>query len=56
MCFGRLAFSDERAGASIRIGIGRMTTGSEIDRAADLLAAAAIELGRAGEKLRANPI
>ncbi|HEX4111918.1 MAG TPA: aminotransferase class V-fold PLP-dependent enzyme [Stellaceae bacterium] len=39
-----LGFSDERAAASIRIGLGRMTTEAEIDRAADLLAAAWREL------------
>ncbi len=35
-----LGFSDERAAASIRVGLGRMTTEADIDRAADLLAAA----------------
>ncbi len=49
-----LGFSDERAAASIRVGIGRMTTESEIDRAADLLVAAWRELTAApDEKARA---
>jgi cysteine desulfurase len=52
-----LGFSDERAAASIRIGIGRMTDEAEIDRAADLLAAAWRELASApDEKVRARPI
>lgn len=52
-----LGFSDERAGSSIRIGIGRMTTEAEIDDAADLLAAAWRDLAApAGEKGKALPI
>jgi cysteine desulfurase len=49
-----LGFSDERAAASIRVGLGRMTTEGEIDRAADLLAAAWRGLtARPGETARA---
>jgi cysteine desulfurase len=52
-----LGFSDERAAASIRVGLGRMTTEAELDRAADLLAAAWRDLtmasGAPGEKARA---
>jgi cysteine desulfurase len=55
-----LGFSDDRAGASIRIGFGRMTTEREVDRAAELLAEAARGLADAGlirgEKARALPI
>jgi cysteine desulfurase len=55
-----LGFSDERAAASIRIGIGRMTSATEIDRAAALLAHAAAELRDGGvpadDKARALPI
>ncbi len=52
-----LGFSDERAAASIRVGIGRTTTETEIDRAADLLAAAwrGLAVPR-GETARAQPI
>jgi cysteine desulfurase len=52
-----LGFSDERAAASIRVGLGRMTTEAELDRAADLLAAAwralTMASGAPGEKARA---
>jgi cysteine desulfurase len=55
-----LGLSDERAAASIRIGLGRMTTASEVDRAADLLAAAAAECRLCAapphDKARAVPI
>ncbi|MGH6980939.1 MAG: cysteine desulfurase family protein, partial [Stellaceae bacterium] len=51
-----LGFSDERAGSSIRVGIGRTTTEAEIDRGADLLAAAWQQLTSKGEKSRALPI
>lgn len=52
-----LGFSDERAAASIRVGLGRMTTEGEIDRAADLLAAAWRGLtAQPGETARAQPI
>jgi cysteine desulfurase len=52
-----LGFSDERAAASIRIGLGRMTKEAEIDRAADLLSGAWRELVAApGDKARALPI
>jgi len=52
-----LGFSDERAAASIRIGIGRMSNAAEIDRAAELLATAWREARLAqGEKSRALPI
>jgi cysteine desulfurase len=52
-----LGFSDARAAASIRVGLGRMTTDAEIDRAADLLAAAWRGLVSApGDKERALPI
>ncbi len=55
-----LGFSDERAGASIRIGFGRMTTEREVDRAAEILTDAARGLARTGsirdEKARALPI
>ncbi len=52
-----LGFSDQRAAASIRIGIGRTSYPVEIDRAAELLAAAWREARLApGEKSRALPI
>ena len=55
-----LGFSDERAGGSIRVGFGRMTNEAEIDRAADLLAEAAMALrrtgARSGEKAAVTPI
>lgn len=52
-----LGFSDERAAASVRIGIGRMSNAVEIDRAVELLAAAWREARLApGEKSRALPI
>jgi cysteine desulfurase len=55
-----LGYSDERAGGSIRIGFGRMTTDEEAAQAADLLASAAISLRESGsaqgEKARALPI
>ncbi len=52
-----LGLSDERAAASIRIGIGRMSSAMEIDRAAELLAIAWREARLApGEKSRALPI
>jgi cysteine desulfurase len=52
-----LGFSDERAAASIRIGIGRMSSAVEIDRAAELLALAWRDARLApGEKSRALPI
>jgi cysteine desulfurase len=52
-----LGFSDERAAASIRIGIGRMSNAGEIDRAVELLAAAWREARLApGEKSPALPI
>jgi cysteine desulfurase len=52
-----LGCSDERAAASIRIGLGRMTREAEIDRAADLLAGAwRALLSAPGEKTRALPI
>jgi cysteine desulfurase len=52
-----LGFSDERAAASIRVGIGRMTNEAEIDRAAVLLAAGWQESAPGpDEKNRALPI
>jgi len=42
-----LGLSDELAGASIRIGFGRMTTEDEVDRAADRLTTTARELALA---------
>ncbi|MGH6988861.1 MAG: cysteine desulfurase family protein [Stellaceae bacterium] len=55
-----LGLSDARAAASIRIGLGRMTTADEVDRAADLLAAAARECRDAApvprDKARVIPI
>jgi cysteine desulfurase len=55
-----LGCSDERAAASIRIGFGRQSEAAEIDRAADLLAAAWRELvaapARHDEKAPALPI
>ena len=48
-----LGLSDERANASIRIGLGRFTTAAEVDFAVDALAAAAARL-REGK--RCNPL
>jgi cysteine desulfurase len=39
-----LGFSDERANASIRVGLGRFTTEADVDYAADAIAAAAARL------------
>src|SRR5665213_3085867 len=56
-----LGLGDERAAASIRIGLGRMTREAEVDRAAELLAAAYHQLrGRhapmTGDNRHAGPI
>jgi len=52
-----LGFLDERAASSIRVGIGRMTTESEIDHGADLLAAAWRDLATArADKGKTLPI
>ena len=52
-----LGFVDERAASSIRVGSGRMTTESEIDRGADHLAAAWRDLATArADKGKTLPI
>jgi len=47
-----LGLSDELAAASLRIGLGRFTTEDEVDFAVSTLAAAVVELGRAGVTTR----
>jgi cysteine desulfurase len=47
-----LGLSDELAAASLRIGLGRFTTEDEVDFAVSTLAAAVLELGRAGVTTR----
>jgi len=47
-----LGLSDELAAASLRIGRGRVTTEDEVDFAVSTLAAAVVELGRAGVTTR----
>ena len=47
-----LGLSDELAAASLRIGLGRFTTADEVDFAVSTLAAAVVELGRAGVTTR----
>jgi cysteine desulfurase len=48
-----LGLSDARANASIRVGLGRFTTASDVDYAADAIAAAAARL-RAGDTVKSN--
>ena len=47
-----LGLSDELAAASLRIGLGRFTTEDEVDFAVSTLAAAVLQLGRAGVTTR----
>ena len=48
-----LGLSDARANASIRVGLGRFTTASDVDYAVDAIAAAAARL-RAGNTVKSN--